>query len=65
MTAALIVLLSSSFGLSLAMTSTVIKRKGTWIEYLGLLSGILGGVALIVVGFVGAWMLVRDLLISR
>ena len=50
-----IALLFVSFGLSLAVSAILVERRRNWIERGGIVGGIAGGTALVVIGLVGAW----------
>ena len=50
-----IALLFLSFGLSLAISAILVERRRNWIERGGIVAGVAGGTALVVIGLIGAW----------
>ena len=62
--ALMIVLLFTSFGLDIAMTSALLKRTDRWFAYVGFLRGVAGGLAFIVLGVLGAWTLLTNALLA-
>ncbi len=52
-----IAMLFCSFGLSMAATAILVERRRNWIERTGLVAGVVGGAALMIVGLIGAWAL--------
>jgi predicted permease len=50
-----IALLFVSFGLSLALTAILVERRRNWIDRGGIVAGVAGGTALMIIGLIGAW----------
>jgi predicted permease len=50
-----IALLFVSFGLSLALTAILVERRRNWMERGGIAAGVAGGMALVIIGLIGAW----------
>ena len=50
-----IALLFVSFGLSLALTAILVERRRNWTERGGIAAGVAGGIALAIIGLIGAW----------
>jgi hypothetical protein len=59
-TTLLLALLFCSIGLLLAMGAAIVRRTDRWFEHIGFLLGIIGGVAFIAVGLLGAWVFFRS-----
>ena len=55
-----VALLFCSYGLGIATGAFVVERSHRWFERVGLLAGVLGGLALVAIGLVGAWMFFRS-----
>jgi hypothetical protein len=66
---ALVALLFSSYGLCAALSSVdvhiVHKRINGLLEKIGLVSGLVGGTALIAIGLVGAWVFFKSAVLGR
>jgi hypothetical protein len=53
-----IALLFCSVGVSMAATAFLVERRRNWIERVGLVAGMVGGAALVVIGLIGGWALI-------
>jgi hypothetical protein len=60
----LVALLFCSYGLGIATTAVVVERPGRWFERIGLLAGVFGGIALMAIGLIGAWVFFRNSLLG-
>lgn len=55
-----VALLFCSSGLSLAAIALLVDRHHNWFERLGLVAGVAGGAALVMIGLIGAWALMSS-----
>ncbi len=58
--AILIVLIFSSYGFTIAIGAIIVERPQRWFERVGLLFGVIAGLALVAIGLVGAWELLSS-----
>jgi hypothetical protein len=60
----LFALIFFSYGFTIAIGAIVVERPRRWFESIGLSLGVLGGVAVVVLGIVGAWMFFRSFVLG-